>query len=78
MKVTVMSVRHQVQSLDVISSYVEKLEDVDTMILCEVYALVNKREIDNETVVEFFKRKGWIIPKKDALRLMNPDGTAAA
>jgi len=62
-----------VQSLDVISNYVDKLEAADqTTALCEIYAKVNKREIDNQTMVDFFQRKAWIAPKKDALRLSPP------
>eukprot|EP00282_Hemiselmis_andersenii_P023036 CAMPEP_0172017538 /NCGR_PEP_ID=MMETSP1041-20130122/11617_1 /TAXON_ID=464988 /ORGANISM="Hemiselmis andersenii, Strain CCMP439" /LENGTH=107 /DNA_ID=CAMNT_0012672573 /DNA_START=42 /DNA_END=365 /DNA_ORIENTATION=+ len=48
-----------VQSLDVISNYVDKLEAADqTTALCEIYAKVNKREIDNQTMVDFFSEKG--------------------
>lgn len=37
---------------------------------------VNKRSIDDEKMAAFFKARGWMVPKKDALRLPAAMGLA--
>ena len=51
----------KVNGLDMISSYVEKLEGANqTGILCEVYAAVNNRATDDPEMKTYFHRKGWV------------------
>lgn len=51
----------KVNGLDMISSYVEKLEGANqTAILCEVYAAVNNRAVDDAEMKTYFHRKGWV------------------
>ena len=51
----------KVNGLDMISSYVEKLEGANqTEILCEVYAAVNNRATDDPEMKAYYHRKGWV------------------
>ncbi|EKX50415.1 hypothetical protein GUITHDRAFT_103649 [Guillardia theta CCMP2712] len=52
----------RVQSLEVIRDYVEKLEVANhTQILCEVFAEVNRKSVDDPDMRAHFARKGWIV-----------------
>mmetsp|Transcript_5433 Transcript_5433/g.8639 ORF Transcript_5433/g.8639 Transcript_5433/m.8639 type:complete len:150 (-) Transcript_5433:30-479(-) len=53
-----------VQSVEVISGWVEKLEAANqTSILCEVFCAVNRKPKDDEEMKRYFQRKGWILGK---------------
>eukprot|EP00960_Hanusia_phi_P037968 753223-Hanusia_phi.AAC.3 len=52
----------RVQSLEVIRDYVEKLEVANhTQMLCEVFAAVNRKDVDDPDMRSYFARRGWIV-----------------
>lgn len=69
----------KVNTLDTISTYVEKLEEANqTAILCEVFAAVNNRALDDKEMLTYFHCKGWMVGGKtpklsmENMRLMHP------